>query len=151
MYLYVSGFIPRVNAITEQYVERFGRVKVGVYSVSIPQDKPFSQFMNSLMVALRRKDLLPCYAWFSTSVPDTRYLILWCNGYFNADFSDITTTARRIGKYHCLRSLGEITCYNCDASMVKFINTQLNNLIKWNYVPTSQFHQHSCGTSTSML
>ena len=144
-------FTSKTHAITEQYLERYGRVRVGVYYIILPRREELSKFLNSLLITLRRMDLLPCYAWFSTSAPNTRYLILWCNGYFNADFSDITMTARRIGKYHCLRSLGEITCYNCDASMVKFINTQLNNLIKWNYVPTSQFHQHSCGTSTSML
>ena len=137
----------KVNTITEQYLERFGKARVAVYHLVISQQEPFSSFLNALMITLRRKDLMPCYTWFSTPVPNTRYLFLWCNGYFKNDLSDITPILFKLGELHGLRNLCEIDCLIGDASMADCINTRLNNLISWNYSPIKQSHQRSYGTS----
>ena len=139
--------IPKVNRITEQYLERFGKVRVAIYHLVISQQEPFSSFINSLMIKLRRKDQMPCFIWFSTTVPDSRYLILWSNAYFRNDLSDITPNLFRLGELHGLRNLCEIDCLIGDYSMADCINTRLNNLISWYYSPIPQFHQRSYGTS----
>ena len=137
----------KVNRITEQYLERFGKVRVAIYHLVISQQEPFSSFINSLMSKLRRRDQMPCFIWFSTTVPDSRYLIIWSNGYFRNDLSDITPTVFRLGELHGLRTLCEIDWLIGDYSMADCINTRLNNLISWNYSPINQFHQRSFGTS----
>ena len=137
----------KVNRITEQYLERFGKVRVAIYHLVISQQEPFSSFINSLMITLRRRDQMPCFIWFSTTVPDSRYLIIWSNGYFRNDLSDITPTVFRLGELHGLRTLCEIDWLIGDYSMADCINTRLNNLISWNYSPINQFHQRSYGTS----
>ena len=139
----------RTSTITRQYLERFGRVRVGVYHLVISQQEPFSSFLNSLMITLRRKDLLPCYAWFSTAVTNSRYLILWCNGYFKTDMSDVCHTVQHIGSFHPLHNLCEVDCLSGDTFAIEHINTRLNNRIVLNYVPANQFHQRSFGTSVS--
>ena len=137
----------KVNRITEQYLERFGKVRVAIYHLVISQQEPFSSFINSLMIKLRRRDQMPCFIWFSTTVPDSRYLILWSNAYFRNDLSDITPILFKLGELHGLRNLCEIDCLIGDYSMADCINTRLNNLISWNYSPINQFHQRSYGTS----
>ena len=137
----------KVNRITEQYLERFGKVRVAIYHLVISQQEPFSSFINSLMITLRRRDQMPCFIWFSTTVPDSRYLIIWSNGYFRNDLSDITPTVFRLGELHGLRTLCEIDWLIGDYSMADCINTRLNNLISWNYSPINQSHQRSYGTS----
>ena len=137
----------KVNRITEQYLERFGKVRVAIYHLVISQQEPFSSFINSLMITLRRRDQMPCFIWFSTTVPDSRYLIIWSNGYFRNDLSDITPTVFKLGELHGLRNLCEIDCLIGDYSMADCINTRLNNLISWNYSPINQSHQRSFGTS----
>ena len=137
----------KVNTISNHYLERFGKVRVGIYHLVTSQYYSFSRFLNALMITLRRQDLMPCYAWFATAVPDSRYLILWSNAYFRNDLSDITPILFKLGELHDLRNLCEIDCLIGDASMVDCINTRLNNLISWNYSPINQSHQRSYGTS----
>ena len=139
--------IPKVNRITEQYLERFGKVRIAIYHLVISQQEPFSSLINSLMIMLRRRDQMPCFTWFATAVPDSRYLILWSNAYFRNDLSDITPILFRLGELHGLRNLCEIDCLIGDASMADCINTRLNNLISCNYSPINQSHQRSFGTS----
>ena len=137
----------KVNTTSNHYLERFGKVRVGIYHLVTSQYYSFSRFLNALMITLRRQDLMPCYAWFATAAPDSRYLILWSNGYFRNDLSDITPTVFRLGELHGLRTLCEIDWLIGDYSMADCINTRLNNLISWNYSPINQFHQRSFGTS----
>lgn len=138
----------RINTITAQYLERFGKVRVAIYQLVIASDQPFSSFLNSLMVTLRRRDLMPCYAWFSTSVPDTRYLILWCNGYFKNDLSDITPVVENLATLHHFKSFCEFDYLAGDLSIINSINTRLNEQIFRYYCPIlPQFHQRSFGTS----
>ena len=137
----------KVNRITEQYLERFGKVRVAIYHLVISQQEPFSSFINSLMIKLRRRDQMPCFIWFSTTVPDSRYLILWSNAYFRNNLSDITPILFKLGELHGLRNLCEIDCLIGDSSMADNINSRLSQLISWNYSPINQFHQRSFGTS----
>ena len=139
--------IPKVNRITEQYLERFGKVRVAIYHLVISQQEPFSSFINSLMITLRRKDHMPCFTWFATAAQDSRYLILWSNAYFRNDLSDITPILFKLVELHGLRNLCEIDCLIGDYSMADCINNRLNNLISWNYSPIKQSHQRSYGTS----
>lgn len=137
----------KVNRITEQYLERFGKVRVAIYHLVISQQEPFSSFINSLMITLSRRDQMPCFTWFATAAQDSRYLILWSNGYFRNDLSDITPTLFRLGELHGLRNFCEIDCLIGDASMADNINFGLNQLISWNYSPINQSHQRSYATS----
>ena len=139
--------ISKVNRITEQYLERFGKVRVAIYHLVISQQEPFSSFINSLMIKLRRRDQMPCFIWFATAALDSRYLILWSNAYFRNDLSDITLILFRLGELHGLRNVCEIDCLIGDYSIADCINTRLNNLISWNYSPINQSHQRSYGTS----
>ena len=137
----------KVNRITEQYLERFGKVRVAIYHLVISHQEPFSSFLNSLMITLRRKDLMPCFAWFSTTASDSRYLIIWCNGYFKTDFSDITPIVRNLGTLHSLQSISFTDGIIGGIFDVDLINTRLNELISWHYSLINQFHQRSFGTS----
>ena len=143
----MDEFMTKVDAITEQYLERFGRVRVGIYHLTTSQNEPFSSFLNSLMITLRRRDLMPCYAWFSTAIPETRYLIIWCNGYFKTDLSDVNQIIFNMGELHSLRSLYLSDSMIGDVSSREGIKTRLNNLITWNFSPIYQFHQRSFGMS----
>ena len=139
----------KVNRITEQYLERFGKVRVAIYHFAISPDEPFSSFLNSLMITLRRKDLMPCCAWFSTATQGNRFLILWCNGYFKTDPSDVMPIVVRIGTLHSLQNISLTDWLLGSTFDVDQINVRLNNLITWNYSPLNQFHQRSFGTSVS--
>lgn len=142
----MNELITRANAITSQYLERFGRVRIGIYHIFISQHEPFSNFLNSLLVTLRRKDLMPYYAWFSTVVPETRYLILWCNGYFKTDLSDITPIIDHLGALHYLPSINETSFIDGDVLAVDRITSLLDSLISRNYAITDRDNR-SFGTS----
>ena len=140
----------KVNRITEQYLERFGKVRIATYHFTISPNEPLSCFLNSLMITLRRKDLMPCCAWFSTAIPENRFLILWCNGYFKTDLSDVTPIVTRIGTLHSLQNISLTDCIIGDVSSCCNINSKLNDLITWNYSQSNQFHQRSFGTSAAL-
>ncbi len=142
----MTGVTSKTHTITEQYLERFGRVRVGIYRVSVSRQEPFSRFLNSLMITLRRKDLMPCYAWFSTTVPETRYLILWCNGYRKNDLSDITPIVVHLGALHYLSNITEAGFMPGDVLTIGRIHSQLDSLIAMNYTTTIQ-DCRSFGTS----
>ena len=74
--------------ITDRYLERFGRVLIGIYYLPpLTENWKFTVFINSLLVTLRRLDLMPCYSW-NIEANGGHYLILWLNGYFRNDLSD---------------------------------------------------------------
>ncbi len=82
--------------ITDRYLERFGKVLIGIYYLPpLAENEMFSVFINSLLVTLRRMDLMPCYTWF-VGTNGGHYLILWLNGYFRSDLSDVTPTINRL-------------------------------------------------------
>ena len=88
--------IDRIMEITDRYLERFGKVLIGIYYLPpLAENGMFSVFINSLLVTLRRLDLMPCYTWF-VGTNGGHYLILWLNGYFRNDLSDVTPTINRL-------------------------------------------------------
>ena len=143
----MNDLIIRTNAITGQYLERFGRVRIGIYLLTMSPKRPFSSYCNSLMAALRRKDLMPCYAWFSTMNPESKYLIVWCNGYFKDDLSDVTYFVDRLLRLHSFGSFCPVDYLIGDATAISLIKARVNNLIACCYSSPHLFHQRSFGTS----
>ena len=74
--------------ITEKYIAKFGKTMIGVYQSPEVERKKFVLFQDALQTALRRNDLLPCYLWMH-SKKNVYYLVLWVQGYFRNDMSDI--------------------------------------------------------------
>lgn len=146
----MDELISRINTVTTQYLERFGRTRVAVYHLVMAPEHSFSSFLNSLMITLRRKDLMPCYFWFSTAAPDSRYLILWCNGYFKTDLSDINQIAAHQAALHFLKSFCTIECLIGDISQASVINTRLISILSSCYLPLAQYHQRSFGASAPL-
>ena len=53
-----------VEYMTDRYLERYGRALIGIYYLPpLTENWKFPVFMNSLLVTLRRMDLMPCYTW----------------------------------------------------------------------------------------
>ena len=62
--------------ITDRYLERFGKVLIGIYYLPpLAENGMFPVFINSLLVTLRRLDLMPCYSW-NIDANGGHYLIL---------------------------------------------------------------------------
>ena len=90
----------KVMQITDQYLERFGKVMIGIYYLPpLENNWNFSIFINSLLITLRRMDLMPEYSWFMDA-SSGHHLILWGNGYFRHDLSEITPTVSRLWQIH---------------------------------------------------
>ena len=86
----------RVIQLTEHYLNRFGKVMIGIYYLPPLDDNfKFGIFINSLLVILRRLDLMPEYYWFLES-SGGHYLILFVSGYFRNDLSEITPVICRL-------------------------------------------------------
>ena len=100
--------IDRIMEITDRYLERFGKVLIGIYYLPpLAENWKFAVFINSLLVTLRRMDLMPCYTWFM-GTNGGHYLILWLNGYFRNDLSDVTPTINRLWQIHSPQPLSVI-------------------------------------------
>ena len=86
----------RIMEITNRYLERFGRALIGIYYLPpLAENWKFTVFINSLLVTLRRMDLMPCYTWFMDA-NEGHYLILWLNGYFRSDLTDVNPAINRL-------------------------------------------------------
>ena len=65
----------RIMEITNRYLERFGRALIGIYYLPpLVENWKFTVFINSLLVTLRRMDLMPGYCWF-VDANEGHYLI----------------------------------------------------------------------------
>ena len=78
-----------------EMLERFGKVLIGIYLPPLTENWKFTVFIKSLLVTLRRLDLMSCYSW-NIEANGGHYLILWLNGYFHNDLSDVTPTINRL-------------------------------------------------------
>ena len=88
--------IDRVMEITDQYLERFGKVLIGIYYLPpLAENWKFTVFINSLQLTLCRMDLMPGYCWF-VDANEGHYLILWLNGYFQSDLTDVNPVINRL-------------------------------------------------------
>lgn len=100
----------KIMAATDHYLERFGKALIGIYYLpSLTENWKFTVFMNSLLVTLRRLDLMPSYIWFMDA-DEGRYLLLWLNGYFRNDLSEITPVINRLWKIHSYTPIRGIDC-----------------------------------------
>ena len=82
--------------IANRYLERFGRALIGIYYLPpLAENWKFPVFMNSLLITLRRMDSMPCYTWFMDA-NEGHYLILWLNGYFQSDLTDVNPVINRL-------------------------------------------------------
>ena len=88
--------IERIMQMTNVYLERFGRVLIGIYYLPpMYENWRFMRFINSLSITLRKLDLMPEYYWFMTA-NGGHYLVLLLNGYFRNDLSEITPVINRL-------------------------------------------------------
>lgn len=102
-----------VLLMTDRYLERYGKALIGIYYLPpMTENWKFPVFMNSLLITLRRMDLVPGYTWFMDA-NEGHYLILWLNGYFRNDLSEITPVINRLWKIH---SYTPIRCIDCIAA-----------------------------------
>ena len=102
--------IDKIMQMTDGYLERFGRVVIGIYYLP-PMDENwrFMRFINSLSITLRRLDLMPEYYWFMTA-DGGHYLVLLLNGYFRNDLSEITPVINRLWQNQSINSLTAVNC-----------------------------------------
>ena len=99
-----------VLMMTDRYLERYGKALIGVYYLPpMTGNWKFPVFMNSLLVTLRRMDLMPGYTWFMDA-NEGHYLILWVNGYFRNDLSGINPTINRLWQIHSALPINIIDC-----------------------------------------
>ena len=99
-----------VLLMTDRYLERYGKALIGGYYLPpMTENWKFPVFMNSLLITLRRMDLAPGYTWFMDA-NEGHYLILWLNGYFRNDLSEITPVVNRLWKIHSYTPIRGIDC-----------------------------------------
>ena len=142
--------IDRVMEITDRYLERFGKVLIGIYYLpALAENWKFAVFINSLLVTLRRMDLMPCYTWFMDTAGG-HYLILWLNGYFRNDLSDITPAVNRLWMIHSASQLTVIDCFSVSTENREYGQERLKLFLyssALNQPITTNWHQRTFGTS----
>lgn len=142
--------INRIMEITNRYLERFGKVLIGIYYLPpLAENWKFTVFINSLQVTLRRMDLMPGYTWFMNA-NGGHYLILWLNGYFRNDLSDVTPTVCRLWQIQSSLPLTVIDSIPLSADNPEYGKNQLRQFL---YFPglshpiTANWHQRTFGMS----
>ena len=130
----------RIMEITDRYLERFGKVLIGIYYLpALAKNWKFAVFINSLLVTLRRMDLMPCYTWFMDT-NGGHCLILWLNGYFRNDLSDITPVVFRLWQLQSLLPLTIVDCISLVAENSEYGKIRLSQ-------PVANWHQRTFGMS----
>ena len=136
--------------ITDRYLERFGKVLIGIYYLPpLAENEMFSVFINSLLVTLRRLDLMPCYTW-NMDASGGHYLILWLNGYFRSDLSDVTPTINRLWQIHSQQPLSVIDSILLNAENPVYGKSRLRQFLYssgLNQPITANWHQRTFGMS----
>ena len=142
--------IDRIMEITDRYLERFGRVLIGIYYLPpLAENVVFPVFINSLLVTLRRLDLMPYYSW-NMDASGGHYLILWLNGYFRSDLSDVTPTINRLWQIQSSLPLSIIDSILLNVENPEYFKNRLRQFL---YSPglnqpiTLNWHQRTFGTS----
>ena len=136
--------------ITDRYLERFGKVLIGIYYLPpLAENGMFPVFINSLLVTLRRLDLMPCYSW-NIDANGGHYLILWLNGYFRNDLSDVTPTINRLWQIQSSLPLSVIDSILLNAENPEYGKNRLMQFIyshRLNQPITLNWHQRTFGMS----
>ena len=142
--------IDRIMQMTNDYLERFGKVLIGIYYLP-PMDENwrFMRFINSLVITLRRLDLRPEYSWFMTA-DGGHYLVLLLNGYFRNDLSDITPVINRLWQNQStnhLTAINYISLTTENQNYEKFHLQQFLYSCGLNQMISQNYHQCTFGTS----
>ena len=142
--------IDKVLEITNWYLERFGRALIGIYYLpQLAENWKFTVFINSLLVTLRRMDLMLGYTWFMNA-NEGHYLILWLNGYFRNDLSDVTPTVCRLWQIQSSLPLTVIDSIQLSADNPEYGKNQLRQFLYspgLNQTVTANWHQRTFGMS----
>ena len=142
--------IERSMQMTDNYLERFGKVLIGIYYL-LPMDENwrFIRFINSLSITLRRLDLMPEYSWFMTA-DGGHYLVLLLNGYFRNDLSEITPVINRLWQNqstNLLTAINYIQISTENQNYEKFRLQQFLYSYGLNQAIPQNYHQCTFGTS----
>ena len=142
--------IDRIMEITDRYLERFGKVLIGIYYLPpLAENGMFPVFINSLLVTLRRLDLMPCYSW-NIDANGGHYLILWLNGYFRNDLSDVTPTINRLWQIQSSLPLSVIDSILLNVENPEYGKSRLRQFLyshRLNQPITLNWHQRTFGMS----
>ena len=142
--------IDRVMESTDRYLERYGRSLIGIYYLPpMTEYWTFPMFMNSLLITLRRQDLLPQYFWY-LDVHNGRYLVLWMNGYFRNDVSEITSVIARLWQLHKSTPVTEVGYILLTVENVECGKARLRQLLYspgFTHQVTANYHQRTFGSS----
>ena len=136
--------------ITNRYLERFGRALIGIYYLPpLAENWKFTVFINSLLVTLRRMDLMPGYTWFMDANKG-HYLILWLNGYFRSDLTDVNPAINRLWQIQSSLPLTIIDSIPLSADNPEYGKNQLRLFLYspgLNQTVTANWHQRTFGMS----
>ena len=94
-------------------------------------------------------DLMPCYTWFMDT-NGGHYLILWLNGYFRNDLSDVTPTINRLWQIQSSLPLSVIDSILLNAENPEYGKNRLMQFIyshRLNQPITLNWHQRTFGMS----
>ena len=142
--------IDRIMEITDRYLERFGKVLIGIYYLPpLAENGMFPVFINSLLVTLRRLDLMPYYSW-NIDANGGHYLIIWLNGYFRSDLSDVTPTINRLWQIQSSLPLSVIDSILLNVENPEYGKNRLMQFIylyRLNQPITLNWHQRTFGMS----
>ena len=139
-----------VSLMMDRYLERYGKALIGVYYLPPLADNwKFTVFMNSLLITLRRLDLMPCYTW-NMDASGGHYLILWLNGYFRSDLSDVTPTINRLWQIQSSLPLSVIDSILLNVENPEYFKNRLSQFLYssgLNQPITANWHQRTFGMS----
>ena len=139
-----------VLLMTDRYLERYGKALIGVYYLPpLAENWKFTVFINSLLVTLHRMDLMPGYTWFMDA-SGGHYLILWLNGYFRSDLSDVTPTINRLWQIQSSLPLSVIDSILLNVENPEYGKSRLRQFLHspgLNQPITLNWHQRTFGMS----
>ena len=139
-----------VECMTDRYLERYGKALIGFYYLPpMTEHWKFPMFINSLLITLRRQDLLPQYFWY-LDVHNGRYLVLWMNGYFRNDVSEITSVIARLWQLHKSTPVTEVGYILLTAENAECGKARLRQLLYspgFTHQVTANYHQRTFGSS----
>ena len=142
--------IERIMQMTDGYLERFGRVLIGIYYLpTIDENWRFMRFINSLVITLRRLDLMPEYSWFMTA-NGGHYLVLLLNGYFRNDLSEITPVINRLWQNQNTLPLTAVNCILLTTENQNYEKFRLQQFLYscgLNQMISQNYHQRTFGSS----